>query len=163
MAEGKPWFEAEAAPENLPGACGNANLPMTAEDAQRVMGKMLAAMEQMGNMMAAMNESVQRLNRRMDRMERLTPGQAQELGRLIRQRVGVVMQSYGMLDVPTGDAQAAAKAAKRIDALIRRELRNSAGVEGRSLRDLPRCDYGLYVKRIALWDDYDAMTEVRKL
>lgn len=59
-----------------------------------------------------------------------------------------------------GDVDAAAREVDIRIALIRRDLRVSVGITSRSLRDLPRVEYQVYLDRVAMWDEYEAIMEV---
>ena len=47
-----------------------------------------------------------------------------------------------------------------IASAIRKDIKLEGGV--RSIRELPRVEYPVYVDRIALWDDYWAMKAIKK-
>ncbi|MDD3212193.1 MAG: hypothetical protein PHY64_00870 [Eubacteriales bacterium] len=125
---------------------------MAPEQMQQAVVQMNTAMQQLANMMAAMSENIHQLTRRMELMEKLTPGQAQELGKAVRERAAALLNLYGIAQTK--------RAQGKVQTLIRRELRNAAGVEGKSLRDLPKFEYQVALNRVALWDDYDAMMGV---
>lgn len=127
---------------------------VTQEQMQQAFMQVNMAMSQMVNMMGAMSENIQRLTRSMELLERLTPGQAQALGKAIRERAAALLDMYGIAQTQ--------KAQGKVKTLIRRELRNVTGVEGKSLRDLPKCEYQVMLNRVSLWDDYDAMMGVEQ-
>lgn len=110
-------------------------------------------MAQIAASMATMTENVQQLTRRMDQMEGLTYGQAKALSKAIRIRVKVLCDSYGIADADE-------RRRRKVGELIKLALRNSVGTDRRGLRDLPRCEYQVYLDRVAMWDDYDVMREV---
>lgn len=110
-------------------------------------------MAQIAANVAAMTEGMQQLTRRMDQMDGLTAGQAKALAAMIRLRVRVLCDSYGI-------AAEDERRRRRVGELIKQALRNSVGTDRRGLRDLPRCEYQVYLDRVAMWDDYDVMREV---
>ncbi len=126
---------------------------LSTTEVSAALSAMLKMMEQMGNAIAAVSEGMASLTHRMDMMDRLTPGQAKALGEAIRRRGEQLTDEYGMHGKD---------ALSRIQAAIRKELRNSVGAEGKSLRDLPKCEYQVMLTRVSLWEDYDVLTDIRR-
>ena len=153
-----------------------AGLVMTNTEAREFTQAMMGTLQQMANMMAAISENMSAITRRMDLAERLTGGQAQELNRAIRARSWQLLTQYsvraqkldaalkaknGELPFPYNGLDPLLDAgARKVQGLIRRDVRAAQGLESRSLRDLPRCEYPVALNRVAMWDDYDAMTQI---
>lgn len=120
-------------------------------------GQMAAIMRQMQQLMQGMADSIRATHARMAKLERqielltpLTGAQEKALCAEIRRRAAELCGQY-RLDAGHGAAIAAA---------IRAELKRAGGV--RAVRELPRIEYSVLLERVALWDDYEIMREIRK-
>ena len=119
--------------------------------------QLMSALGEMGDLMRAMAESVRLTNLRMQKLERqielmtpLTGAQDKALGEAIRKRADALCEQYRLRPARAGAVATA----------IRRELKRQSGV--RSTRELPRIEYQVLLERVALWDDYDVMREIRR-
>lgn len=116
-----------------------------------VLGQMAQMLRGMGDMMRATNERVSELERQFKQANTLTGAQESNLNAIIRNRARALAKDRG-LDDNNAAVRAVAEA-------IRKALRMTAGV--RSVRELPRCEYGVCVERVDMWDDFPAMKEIR--
>ena len=121
-------------------------LPSPATSAD--IGMMLDAMKGMAVLLRAMNERVQSLEEQVRRLEKVTPAQAASLNAVVRRRAETVCQAHR-----------AAGCEKAAAAAIRKAIRTTCGIA--SMRDLPRCDYGVAARQIDMWDDYAVMKRIR--
>ena len=126
-----------------------------ANDAQAALAEIGVAMRQMAGMMGQMADMIRATNERMGLLEeqvaqltKITPAQAREIGAAIGKRAAEVCQMHRA----QGCERAAANA-------IRRAVRLCCGV--RSMRELPRRDYGVAMQQIQWWDDYREMQRIR--
>lgn len=113
------------------------------------------ALEQMGEIMRGMADMLRVTNERITAMERevrlltkVTPAQANAIHEAIRSRAAQVCAQHRA----EGGEKAAANA-------IRRAVRLTTGIS--SVRDLPRCEYGVALEQVQLWDDYKAMKAIK--
>lgn len=112
--------------------------------------ELLAGMRAMGEMMRVMNERMTAMERTIRTLEKVTPGQAAEINRRIRERAAEICREYGM------DTEAR----KPIVAWIRRDVREMTGV--RTAREIARCDRETVTEFIGTWEDYDAIQRIRR-
>lgn len=108
-------------------------------------------------LMQGMASVVEAMNRRMDELERqfrlqtpITGAQERAIGVQIKQRATELQKLY-RLD---------AKAVTAIANAIRKDIKCAGSVN--AIREIPRIEFGIYLERIAMWDDYKAMKEIRK-
>lgn len=120
-------------------------VPVTRADAQ----KMLDAMTTMATLLRATNERMAALEKQVKRLEKVTPGQATALNALIRARALEVCRMHR-----AAGCESAAAAA------IRKTVKRMCGIS--SMRELPRCDYGVAEAQIRLWDEYQTMKAIRE-
>ena len=85
-----------------------------------------------------------------DRLTPITPAQARALGTMVRDRSAQLQAQYGL----------PAQSIRSISAALRKAIQLDAGV--RTLTELPRTLYPVYADFIAMWDDYDVMTSIKK-
>ena len=116
-------------------------------------GEMLG---QMCELMRGMAETIRATNERMDRLEHqiamLTPvtaAQSKAISDAMKQRAIELATQYGLPDAAVRDIVTA----------IRRAVKLDAGV--RSVNELARTLYGVYMEQIGYWDDFGAMKTIR--
>ena len=124
-------------------------------------------MRVMGERMTAMEATIRTL-------EKVTPGQAAEVNRKIRERAAEICREYSMgsvrgIYVASGGGesweagpqiwQPDPEQLKELTAAIRKDMREMTGV--RTAREIARCDYQAVKEFISDWDDYDAIRAIR--
>lgn len=131
-------------------------LPEMAEQAGliRETGKnvteLLSGVKALGEMVRIMGERMSAMEQTIRTLEKVTPGQAAEINRRIRERAAEICREYGM------DTEAR----KPIVAGIRRDVREMTGV--RTAREIARCDRETVTEFIGTWEDYDAIQRIRR-
>lgn len=127
---------------------------MSAPLQDREPAEMLANIEKlmldMAEKLNATNDRVRELERQLLFMTPLTPAQERAIGLQVKQRAEQLRDQYRL---PESAITAIANA-------IRKDIKLAGGV--RSIRELPRVEYAVYIERIALWDDYSTMRAIRK-
>lgn len=127
------------------------NMPMlTGEQVLTVLGNLEGLMRMMTQTVAEMNKRIDRLDRQVQQMTPITGAQERALGEKIKQRADELCVLHKL---PEGSRTAIANA-------IRKDIKTTGGV--RSIRELPRVDYTVYIDQIALWDDFAVMRAIRK-
>lgn len=111
--------------------------------------EMAAMIRSQGEMLRIMGERMTAMERTIRTLEKVTPGQVTKINKLIRQRAGDVCEEYRV----QGNEKAVA-------ALIRKELKTVTGSQ--AAREISRCDYEAATDIILGWDDYEAMTRIRR-
>lgn len=118
------------------------------------MGLILLHMEQlmqgMMNVVSVTNQNMEQIKRELRQLTPITGAQEKALGEKIRQRAEQLCEEYNL----------SARCVPMIANAIRKDVKLEGGV--RSIRELPRVEYPVYVDRIAMWDDYGAMKAIRK-
>ena len=104
---------------------------------------------QMAELLRVTNERMAALEQLVRRLEKVTPAQAGEINRAIRERAAAVCAAYRM----EGQEQPVASA-------IRRSVRQAAGVT--SAKDISRCDYQPLRALIAEWDEYSTIRDIKR-
>lgn len=113
------------------------------------------ALVEIGQQMAVMAEALRATHERMAaleaevrRLKPVTPAQAGEIGRAIRERAAALCREYR---AEGGEARAANA--------IRKAVKVTCGAQ--SLREISRCDYEIALRVVAMWDDYQVMKRIR--
>ncbi len=124
-----------------------------AETAQvtAMVGQMMNLMQGMAETLRATNERVASLEKQTALNARVTAGQAKHINATIREQAAKVAAMHGMVN-SASEAQAIARA-------IRRDVYLTAGVN--SSRELPKCEYRVYLQQVELWDDYRAIKAIK--
>lgn len=114
------------------------------------------AIQQLGQAMQGVAEMVRATNERMTMLERqvalltkVTAAQAKEIGAEIRERARALAEAHGLPGREISIANA-----------IRKAVRVDAGVG--SVRELPRCEYKVYLEMVRIWDDYRVVKEIKR-
>ena len=128
---------------------GNMENP-AAQQLATVIGQMQQLMQGMADSIRATNARMAKLERQIELLTPLTGAQEKALCAEIRRRAAELCGQYHLGE---GFEQAVAAA-------IRGELKREGGV--RAVRELPRIEYNVLLERVALWDDYNTMRELRK-
>lgn len=135
-----------AEPETMITNAQAARMLAQMNDASRAMAD---AMRDVANMVRATNERMTALEKEVRLLTKVTGAQASEIGKAIRERAAALCTERKL--PPEAD--------KPIAAAIRREIRLTTGVE--AVRDIPRCEYQVILRRVQLWDDYKAIKAIR--
>ncbi len=102
----------------------------------------------MADMLRATNERMAALEKQVRMLEKVTPAQATDLNRTIRERAAAVCQEYRMGGMET-----------KIGAAIRKTVRLATGA--RSIREIARCDYKPVRELVETWDEYSEIKRLR--
>lgn len=135
--------------------------------------ELLAGMRAMGEMMRVMNERMTAMEQTIRTLEKVTPGQAAEVNRKIRERAGEICREYhmgeelGMFVASGGKWEAVPQIwqpdpeqLKEIAGAIRKDVREMTGVK--TAREIARCDYPAVKEFIESWEDYDVIRGIRE-
>jgi len=111
--------------------------------------QMVALMRGMADMIRATNERMAALETSVRQLEKVTPGQASEICRSIRNRAEEICDSYRMpgLEKPVATA-------------IRRTVRAATG--SRSTQGIARCDFAPVMEIIRDWDEYRTVKRIKE-
>ena len=118
-------------------------------DVRREMESMAAALQTMAAMLRATNETMAQLRRQVQLLEKVTPAQASEINRAVRERAAALCREYR-----------AAGREKAVAAAIRKAMRATLGAQ--TVREVARCDYDVALQQARQWEDYKAMTAIRE-
>lgn len=118
------------------------------ESAAQEMRRMSEMLATMAAMLQATTESMEQLRRQVRLLEKVTPAQAGEINRAVRERAQALCRLYG---APGGEKSAAAA--------IRKAMRLQLGAA--TTREIPRCDYEIALEAARGWDDYKVMRGIR--
>lgn len=117
---------------------------------------MAGALKQISEALQALADVTRTTNERMTLLERqvalltkVTSAQARELGVAIRARAEELALMYA---IPGGITA--------LSNAIRRDIRMTAGVTG--MRELPRCEFRVYMQQVEMWDDYKTVKAIKK-
>ena len=116
------------------------------------MRKLVEANRGLADMLRVTNERLAAMEQAVRTLEKVTPQQAAEINRAIRQRAGEIRLEYGMRDKPDTE--------KAVAAEIRKAVREMTGV--RTAREIARCDCGTVKEFIRGWEDYDVIQRIRR-
>lgn len=130
-------FGREPVPMNLP-----------AEVAQ-AFGQMAQAMQSMAELLRATNDRLTGLEAEVRMLTKVTPAQATAISAAVKERATELCRTYRA----GGKEQLAANA-------IRKAMKLTLGIN--AVRDLPRCQYGLAMEMVGMWDDYAAMQAIKR-
>ena len=122
----------------------------TIRETGKTVAEMMPAVRAMGEMLRIMGERMTAMEKTIRTLEKVSPGQAAEINREIRERAAEICREYGI------DAEAR----KPIVAAIRKDVREMTGV--RTAREIARCDRDAVTAFIRTWEDYDRILKIRK-
>lgn len=122
---------------------------LSGPEAREMLQKTLRLMEGMADMVRLTCERMTELEQRLRVLEKVTPAQAAELNRAIRERAEAVCDEY----LASGSEKEAAAA-------IRKSVRLLTGV--RSAREIPRCEFETVLSAVRGWDEYKTMTAIKR-
>lgn len=120
---------------------------MTREELCTLVGALVDNQQSMAVSMQRMMEEMQLLRRSVQQLTKVTPAQATELNRLMKETAQALSDRYRV------------QAVDKVTALIRKDVRLRAGIK--SMREMPRCEYEAFCSYIALWDDYKKIKALR--
>ena len=136
--------------------------------------ELLAGMRAMGEMMRVMGERMTAMEATIRTLEKVTPGQAAEINKRIRERAAQICREYsmgsvrGMYVIQGGDYRGEAgpeiwqpdpEKLKAMATAIRKDVREMTGVK--TAREIARCDYQAVKEFIQEWEDYDEIRKIR--
>lgn len=107
------------------------------------------AMRDVANMVRATNDRMTALEKEVRLLTKVTGTQASKISADIRERAAALRVVRKL--PPEAD--------KLIAAAIRRDIKLSTGVE--AMKDIPRCEYPVIIRRVTLWDDYTAIKAIK--
>ena len=108
----------------------------------------------------------------MRTLEKVTPGQATNMNKAVRERAAELCRAYRMgvtiTPVEQGRGSVPERArfipnpekVKKINAAIRKAVSEMTGA--RTMREVARCDYGTVIEYIMDWDDYETVQRIRR-
>lgn len=105
-------------------------------------------MRGMADMMRTTNERMGALEREVRMLTKVTPAQATAINTAIRERAAALCLSYRAIGCE-----------KQAAAAIRKAIRQTMGAQ--AVRELPRCQYEIVMKQVAMWDDYKTMKRIK--
>lgn len=124
----------------------------TIRETGKTVAEMMPAVRAMGEMLRIMGERMTAMEKTIRTLEKVSPGQAAEINRGIRERAAEIWAAY--------EGQPDPEKHKAVAAAIRREVREMTGV--RTAREIARCDCQAVMAFIDEWDDYDVIRKIRK-
>lgn len=128
--------------------------------------ELLAGMRAMGEMMRVMGERMTAMEATIRTLEKVTPGQAAEINRMIRTRAEDLCNEYGLWIFYPGKeigdirSEPDANDKKALTAAIRKDVREMTGVK--TAREIARCDCQAVKEFIQGWEDYDVIQRIRR-
>lgn len=105
-------------------------------------------MRGMADMLRATNERMGALEREVRMLTKVTPAQATAINTAIRERATALCASYRIMGCE-----------KQVVTCIRKTIRQTIGMQ--AVRELPRCQYDIVIKQVAMWDDYKIMKHIK--
>ena len=144
---------------------------MRRADAEKLIGAMAEQIGSLAEMLRVTNERMAAMEAAIRTLEKVTPQQAAEINRRIRERAeeicmeyrmtgfGVKIREDGTREGP-GDVLADPAKLKAVAAAIRKDVRIMTGAK--TAREIARVDFGTVRDAILGWDDYDAIQRIRK-
>lgn len=124
---------------------------LSREDLCQLIGALVENQRSLAEGQQQMAEEMRLMRRSIQQLTKVTPAQATQLNRLMRETAETLVQRYRLQDIPN--------AVTLLSNCIRRDVRFRAGIQ--SMRDLPRCEFDAYVNYISLWDNYKAAKSIR--
>lgn len=124
---------------------------LTREDLCQLIGALVENQRGMAALQQQMADELQKMRRSIQQLTKVTPAQATQLNRLMRDTAQALVVRYRLQDIPN--------AVTLMANCIRRDVRFRAGIQ--SMRDLPRCEAEAYINYISLWDNYKVVKTLR--
>ena len=109
---------------------------------------MTQMLQGMADMLRMTNERMAELEKQVRTLEKVTPAQAADINRAIRELGVAICQAYRMSDMEM-----------TIRAAIRKTVYLTTGA--RSTREIARCDYRPVRELIETWDEYSVIKRLR--
>ena len=107
------------------------------------------ALIQLSMQLRTMADTVERLEREVRKLEKVTPMQVTELNARLRRHGRDLCEQYGLDGCET-----------KLNALIRAAVKAEFGVS--SMKDLCRSDYSIALNVIEMWEDSDKLFNMRR-
>ena len=117
-------------------------------DAGQAIVQMAQAVRGLADMMRSTNERMTSLEQQVRLLTKVTPAQAGEISEAIRQRSVELCACYRIPE-----------SVKAVANAIRRDVRLMQGVQ--NMREIPRCEYGVVLKQVGMWDDHKRMKGIK--
>lgn len=159
-------------PENLPATIGGDQTLSLPDAVAGKMEEMAGLIGSLAEMLRVTNERMAAMEAAMRSLEKVTPAQASNINKCIRERAAEICESYRMgvkitpVEEGHGSRPEAARfeanpeKAKKLIAAIRKDVSVMTGA--RTMREVARCDYGTVIDFIVDWDDYEAVQKIRR-
>lgn len=122
-------------------------------------GQLPAALEQiremagmirsLADMLRITNERMAAMEKTIRTLEKVTPQQAHNINKAIRERAAELCGDYRMEG-----------SEKPVCAAMRKEIREATGTK--SMAGIARCDYESVINMVMDWDSYETMKQIRK-
>ena len=142
------------------------------KDAELLISAMAEKMGSLAEMLRVTNERMAAMEAAIRTLEKVTPQQAAEINRMIRERAEEICMEYRMgvtvtpVEPGRGSVPEAARfepnpeKRKAVAAAIRTEVRIMTGAK--TAREIARVDFATVRDAIAGWDDYEVIRKIRK-
>jgi len=124
---------------------------LTREELCTLVGALVDNQRELASSQQRMLQEMQLMRRSIQQLIRVSPAQATQLNRLMRETAEKLVARYRVEHME--------KASTLVANSIRRDVRLRAGIQ--SMRELPRCEFEAYMDYIALWDDYKTIKALR--
>lgn len=105
----------------------------------------------LAEMLRITNERMAEMEKVIRTLEKVTPQQANNINKAIRERAAEICREYRI---------AAGEARRETAVAIRRDVRGATGA--RSMQAVARCDYAAVIEMVSDWDDYEKMKAIKK-
>ncbi len=129
-------------------AISNQEKALATSEMKAFMNQAMVLMQGMADMVRATNERMAALETQVRMLEKVTPAQAADLNRAIRERAADICEEYRMKGQD-----------KPVAAAIRKSVRLSTGAH--STREIARCEYTAVREMVETWDDYKAIKGIK--
>lgn len=123
---------------------------LSLERCAHLINQMAMTMMSMADTIQAVNQSMASLEREVRLLTKVTPAQVTLINAAVRRRAQELCRDY---QLPEG------KGAKLLGTAIRADVK---AAHGTAVRDIPRCEYDVVLERIALWEDYDRIMQIKR-
>ena len=143
-----------------------------AEAVKEMAAAMSGQIGALAEMLRVTNERMAEMEKTIRTLEKVTPQQAVNINKAIRERAAEICQEYRMgvtvTPVEQGRGSAPERAAfkpnreklQAVAVAIRRDVRAATGA--RSMQAVARCDYATVIEMVTDWDDYEKVQTIKK-
>lgn len=123
---------------------------LSLERSAQALAQMALTMQSMADMIMTATQKISDLEREVRLLTKVTPAQVKMINAAVRDRARALCRDY---QLPEG------KGAKLLTTAIRGDIKSAHGT---AVRDIPRCEYQVVLERIALWEDYDRIMQIKR-